>query len=517
MSDPDPGHWLLRPLRVPGMPPFIELTQDGVTLGRDESCTHVIAEADFPYVSSHHARFSMQDGEPVVEDLGSRNGTIVNGHEVERAKLELGDIIQLGEHGPRFAAINAASAKDTLPAVDIPPPGALGETQMDVLRQRISEHERERVSRQIRRSTRTLVWRSVGIATLVAAALIGGAFLYYEPPELENYELTALKNELAQQAAAQQLAVQEQRQAWVAQRARLEQQRRTLQERLQRLEEDEKANLGEITNLREQLQANSSKIELFDPVKLEQVRLRDVARIHHAVVLIEFKAVMRELRSSKLLHVDRDALGRPRPNLDGKGDVFEYKGTGSGFCVSKDGHILTNAHVVRPEGAHDKVKGPGGLTFVPEPTLHVVFTSTDLRIPAELVRFDDDADLAVIRIEPFETMPVIEDFTVSTPPPEKGSEVYLFGFPLGMLVKQEGDRVVASTFKGILSRPVGDFLQIDAAVHPGNSGGPVTDAAGHVIGIVAQVQATPDGGMASDIGYVIPIAKLADAKIWPLK
>ena len=80
---------------------------------------------------------------------------------------------------------------------------------------------------------------------------------------------------------------------------------------------------------------------------------------------------------------------------------------------------------------------------------------------------------------------------------------------------QDGDRVVASAFKGILSREVGEYLQIDASVHPGNSGGPVTDKHGHVVGIVSRVQNTPGGQLANSIGYVIPISHAE--LVWPPK
>ncbi|MEL6715688.1 MAG: serine protease, partial [Planctomycetota bacterium] len=100
----------------------------------------------------------------------------------------------------------------------------------------------------------------------------------------------------------------------------------------------------------------------------------------------------------------------------------------------------------------------------------------------------------------------------ATPPPA-GSDIYLFGFPLGNLAVQEGETVIASTFRGILSRNVGGQMQVDAGVHPGNSGGPITDAAGRVVGVVVSVQALPDRTAVYTIGYGIPIARAAD--LWP--
>jgi putative serine protease PepD len=97
-------------------------------------------------------------------------------------------------------------------------------------------------------------------------------------------------------------------------------------------------------------------------------------------------------------------------------------------------------------------------------------------------------------------------------PPTIGAEVYLHGFPLGKMALQDGDRVIASSFRGILSRRVSNWLQVDAAVHPGNSGGPLTDATGHVIGVVTRVQRIANEMIAPDMGYAIPIA--AAARLW---
>ena len=73
--------------------------------------------------------------------------------------------------------------------------------------------------------------------------------------------------------------------------------------------------------------------------------------------------------------------------------------------------------------------------------------------------------------------------------------------------------MIASTFRGIISRSVESYLQVDAAVHPGASGGPLIDGAGHVLGVVVGMQSTPDSGGANQIGYIIPVADVAE--IWP--
>ena len=125
----------------------------------------------------------------------------------------------------------------------------------------------------------------------------------------------------------------------------------------------------------------------------------------------------------------------------------------------------------------------------------------------------DKEDLALIRIEPFEGMPHLADFSLETPLPARGSEVFLIGFPLGTEALQEGDTVLASTFRGIVSRSVDYYLQVDAAVHPGASGGPVIDGQGRVLGVVTGMQVVDTFSSSSAIGYVIPVAEVG--KLWP--
>ncbi|MEE9125973.1 MAG: serine protease, partial [Planctomycetota bacterium] len=97
--------------------------------------------------------------------------------------------------------------------------------------------------------------------------------------------------------------------------------------------------------------------------------------------------------------------------------------------------------------------------------------------------------------------------------PTLGTEVFVLGFPLGMKALQEGERVIASTFRGIISRSVGSYLQTDAAVHPGNSGGPLIDGHGRVLGVVVGMQRAGRDGASSAMGFIIPIREAR--KLWP--
>ncbi len=162
-----------------------------------------------------------------------------------------------------------------------------------------------------------------------------------------------------------------------------------------------------------------------------------------------------------------------------------------------------------------KGSGRGGLGVIQEVKLSVVFSTTDKRIPATLEAWtnNDDEDLALLKIEPFKGMPCLPGVDVDLPPPPRGTEVFVLGFPLGTKALQEGRKVIASTFRGIVSRSVGSYLQVDAAVHPGNSGGPLIDRRGRVLGVVVGMQRANREGASSAMGFIIPIREAQT--LWP--
>jgi hypothetical protein len=136
--------------------------------------------------------------------------------------------------------------------------------------------------------------------------------------------------------------------------------------------------------------------------------------------------------------------------------------TGTGFAVSTATHIVTNAHVA------------GGCR-----TLRVLQKGASA--PASLVALDNEADLALLRTD-LRTARVAA--LRSTPPLRLGEPVVSFGFPLSGALSKEGNLTTGnvSALAGLHDDPT--YLQMTAPVQPGNSGGPLLDAAAHVIGIV---------------------------------
>jgi Trypsin-like peptidase domain len=154
--------------------------------------------------------------------------------------------------------------------------------------------------------------------------------------------------------------------------------------------------------------------------------------------------------------------------------------TGTGFFVSEDGYVVTNYHVV-------------------EGSSQVLFKHLDVTLPARIVAVDRENDIALLKTpkgdKPFSYMSVN-----SAALPSPGSDVFTVGFPdptvLGLTPKTTTGSVTASA--GIKDDP--RFLQISVPIQPGNSGGPLVDASGNVIGITT---ATIDAiNRLKDSGYL---------------
>jgi S1-C subfamily serine protease len=177
-------------------------------------------------------------------------------------------------------------------------------------------------------------------------------------------------------------------------------------------------------------------------------------------------------------------FGEPQPE--------EGSATGSGFVIDREGHVITNNHVV---------EGAGNVS--------VKLGDSEQSYEAEVVGTDPGTDIALLKVDApageFHPLKLGRSSDL-----EVGDPVVAIGNPFGL------DRTVTSGIVSALQRniqapngfSISHVIQTDAAINPGNSGGPLINAAGEVIGINAQI-ATGGGGNGNvGIGFAIPIDTL---------
>ena len=173
-------------------------------------------------------------------------------------------------------------------------------------------------------------------------------------------------------------------------------------------------------------------------------------------------------------------LGDGSPNSDG-GIPQDAESLGSGFIISADGLIVTNNHVI--DGSDDIQ----------------IFLTDGSHYPARIVGDDTKTDLAVLKIEANKPLPFVQ-FGDSTEA-QVGDWVMAIGNPFG-LGGSVTLGIVSARNRDIQSGPYDSFIQTDASINQGNSGGPLFDMDGKVIGINTAIIA--EGGASLGIGFAIP-------------
>ncbi|WP_299412796.1 trypsin-like peptidase domain-containing protein [uncultured Sulfitobacter sp.] len=159
----------------------------------------------------------------------------------------------------------------------------------------------------------------------------------------------------------------------------------------------------------------------------------------------------------------------------------QRNGLGSGFIISDDGQIVTNHHVV--EGAQS-----------------VKVTLTDGRsYEAEVLGSDPATDIALLSIKPDATLPFVTFGSSDTM--RVGDEVVAVGNPFG-LSSTVTSGIISAKSRDINAGPYDEFIQTDAAINRGNSGGPLFNNEGEVVGVNTAIL-SPGGGSVG-IGFAVP-------------
>ncbi len=201
----------------------------------------------------------------------------------------------------------------------------------------------------------------------------------------------------------------------------------------------------------------------------------------------EIEVLQKEVETLKSQQSSQSAKPQPSTKLTNSQIIGKIKpatvyietqdGAGSGMIFTTDGYVLTNAHVV---------KGYSSVN---------ISISSGETLSGKVVGRDEEADLAVIKIASEKTFSKV-NFGDSSKT-EQGEEVFALGFPFGI----KGD---VSFKEGTISRRIEGYFETSAEIHPGNSGGPLVNRYGQVIGVNTAIYGKSVAGL--QLGETIKLA-----------
>jgi S1-C subfamily serine protease len=178
-------------------------------------------------------------------------------------------------------------------------------------------------------------------------------------------------------------------------------------------------------------------------------------------------------------------------------DILSGRGTrglGSGFVINGRGEVATNAHVVT-SGEGDDIRRAS--------EVFVKFADGN-QVPARIVGHDANADVALLRVDPrgltLRPLPLGSSAKL-----EVGQPVVAIGSPFGEEQSLSVGVISAlnRTIDSLTNFQISDAIQTDAAINQGNSGGPLVDAGGRVVGINSQIRTA--GGGSEGVGFAVPV------------
>jgi len=217
-------------------------------------------------------------------------------------------------------------------------------------------------------------------------------------------------------------------------------------------------------------------------------------RVYREVLLVPPRADGAGL--AQRLKADIEAQGLRVRMMDPARPIDAPQGTA--FVIGADGWLLTCAHVVGEEKL-------GTITL------------NGQRLLADVVRSDRRADLALLKLrEPLPAGSAVLAFRAADRPAVMGEDVFTIGYPLSRLLGNTArmSRGLLSATAGLRDNP--NEVQVSAEIHPGNSGGPLLDKDGRVIGVVnriinpAAVQRATGGALPQNINFAIKILPVLD-------
>ena len=396
------------------------------------------AERDLD-VSSRHAAIVRRNEGFVVQDLGSRNGTFVNGTRISGdTLLKDGDVIGFGANGPalEFAMIESeddlpattaaeglaersSSPRDVMPAAHAPASSPRATAPRPSTGVRIAV-EVARQTAQLRRTTKILI---------VVLLIVGTGFSWIQLDGRRR----------ARESESMSLHVQTE---------------------MQGVRDALKASQDETARLRRELAASSG-----DAARVAQLRteLDAVEQRRRAVGGVDYRSIS---------HRNQDAVAIVLVEYT-DGERF----SGTAFSVDSMGTMVTNKHILAGE---DGTKTPR--------RLGVIFSGSTQFWRAEMIGVAPDADIGVFRVLMKGGTPRVAGIAHTRAGFERGDPVAILGYPLGFdlpMETQSGQPIAEPTLTvGTVSKALTSVVQVDAYGAPGSSGSPIFDRDGTVIAVL---------------------------------
>lgn len=427
-------------------------TKSLIAIGRHPLCDFRFdAERDLD-VSTRHAEIRLVEGQYILHDVGSRNGTFVNGERLTAPRvLRSGDVIAFGGTGPRAEVALDASTGPVLgmpterPVAAAPMPAPTPPPAPAPVATRPAGSTTERIAIAVGAHTRRLRQAMAALAVLLVVGVSAAYWVGHRDADARAEQvvrLSRLNDSLARSYAARVTA---------------------LAGRVDGLDSALTASQQETDALRARLTSarRAGGAGLADSLSRELHALETRRHAMLTATQVDYSGIATRNGGAVVLI----AVQWP----DGK--AF----SGSGFCISASGEIVTNRHLVSRDGG----------TPV---RIAVIFSNTTDWLPAHVVRIAGGADLALIQLDrdgPFPTVQGIAPHAADTP---VGKAVAIMGYPLGVDTPMEGTGMHITArntlVAGTVSKNLAAVMQIDAYAGEGSSGSPVFDTAGNVVGVV---------------------------------
>lgn len=412
------------------------------------------AERDLE-VSARHAAVLLQGADWILRDMGSRNGTFVNGHRITGdTKLDDTDQIQFGPAGPAVEirlvsdgtadGVIAAPTQAVAPATPATPTSAPRQTSGH----RRTESTTQRIRVEVRRQTQKHRWLTAGLLIVLGAGA-GGFFLYSRQQSAQRErEIAALQARTDSVLAAADRAINQ------------------LQGEVQGLGQALQRSQQQVSSLQTALSSARRSGNTTRAANLEQ-QLADATQslqYQQLAAQVDYRTIVAQNQRAVALVYVKFASGQ----------VFN----GTAFAVTPEGILITNRHVVAGEDGTQRAVELG-----------VQFADSDQFFRARVLAISAEADLAAIKVDVRGGVPTVRALNQRPDTLSQGDPVAMIGFPLGTdldMDRSSRDRTIARTTftAGTVSKVLETNLQIDGYSAVGGSGSPVFDRNGEVVSVL---------------------------------